>query len=99
VAEADFSIVFDRETLAESLWEYGEDEVAGAAMRLDESALAKVQTLAAWHYETDPQPSTGPRLTNGRIIARAGIEYITGERRDTARQRRRTRPRSEGFLA
>lgn len=98
VGDSDFSITFDRETLAESLWEYGEDVVAQRAMTLDDVALRRVQELAASRYETDPDPARGPRLTNGRIMARAAIEFITGKRRDTVRQRRRTTPRSHGFL-
>ncbi|MGH2898698.1 MAG: hypothetical protein ACRDMZ_08485 [Solirubrobacteraceae bacterium] len=98
MAQDSFSILFDRATLAESLWEYGEDEAAEDAMRLDEAALQEVQRLAARRYDDDPEPLNGPRLTNGRIIARAGIEFITGESRDTARRRRRTRPRAESFL-
>jgi hypothetical protein len=93
----DFSMIFDRDVLAESLWEHGEDALAEAALSLDK--LGEVQRLASWHHAHDPESASGPKLTNGRIMARAAIEFIEGVSRDTARQRRRTRPRDAGFLA
>jgi hypothetical protein len=94
-----FSVIFERDVLVESLWEYGEDALAEAALGLSDADLREVQRLAAWHHANDPEPASGPRLTNARIMARAAIEFIDGVRRDTGRQRRRTRPRETGFLA
>jgi hypothetical protein len=90
-----FRISFRRDTLAEALWEYGEDALAEAALRLGEEDLRRVQRLAAWHYENDPDPAKGPRLTNARIMALAMIEDAEGTARDTKRTRRRTRPKDQ----
>ena len=92
-----FRITFRRDVLAEALWEYGEDELAQAALRLSESDLREVQLLAVWHHLNDVEPDDGPKLTNARIMARAMIEFADGCPRDTRRMRRRTRPREEAF--
>jgi hypothetical protein len=86
-------IRFERDLLAEALWQYGEDELAAAALELSDEDLIQVRLLAVWHYENDPEPASGPRLTNGRVVARAMIEFAEGAPRDTKRQRRRTRAR------
>ena len=88
-----YRVRFERDLLAEALWEYGEDELALAALKLTDEALLQVQLLAAWHHANDAEPTTGPRLTNGRVTARAMIEFAEGSPRDTKRQRRRTRDR------
>jgi hypothetical protein len=90
-------IMFRRDVLAEALWEYGEEELAERALHLSEDDLHNVQLLAVWHRENDPEPPSGPRLTNGRIMARAMIEYVEREGRDTKRTRRRTRPKPEAY--
>ena len=92
-----FRITFRRDVLAEALWEYGEDELAQAALRPSESDLHQVQILAVWHHLNDVEPQGGPKLTNARIMARAMIESAHGVARDTKRMRRRTRPKAEGF--
>lgn len=92
-----FRITFRRDTLAEALWEYGEDALAEAALQLEEDDLHQVQLLAVWHDENDPEPASGPKLTNARIMARAMIEFAEGSSRDTKRQRRRTRPKGIAF--
>ena len=92
-----FRIVFRRDGLAEALWEYGEDELAEAALRLSEEDLHQVQMLAVWHHLNDPEPERGPRLTNARVMARAMIELSEREHRDTKRLRRRTRPREAAY--
>ena len=94
-----FSTEFSRELLAEVLWEYGEDELAEAALRLSDRQLRSVQRLDAWHHHHDREPKDGPRLTNGRIMARAMIDYACWWPRDTRRTRRRTRPQSERYDA
>lgn len=94
---SNFRITFRRDVLAETLWEYGEDTMAEAALQLDEDELHQVQLLAVWHYENDPQPSRGPKLSNARIMARAMIEYAEGSPRDTKRQRRRTRAKDVAY--
>lgn len=91
------SVTFRRDVLAEALWEYGEDDLAVAALNLDEESLYAVQRLALWHGENDPDPADGPKLTNGRIMARAMIEFAERSSRDTKRQRRRTRPRELAY--
>ncbi len=92
-------IRFRRDLLAESLWEYGEDDLAEAAFRLSEYELDQVQLLAGWHYVNDPEPNHGPKLQGGRIMARAMIEFAERMPRDTTRVRRRTRPNGQGHLA
>jgi hypothetical protein len=94
---ADFRITFRRDVLAEALWEYGEDALAKAALELGEADLHQVQLLAVWHYDNDPEPTSGPKLTNARIMARAMIEYVEGSPRDTKRQRRRTRSKDIAY--
>jgi hypothetical protein len=59
----------------------------------------RLQRLAVWHHENDPEPESGPRLLNARINARAAIEFFEGEARDTKRQRRQTRPEHERHYA
>ncbi len=90
-------ITFRRDILAEALWEYGEEALAAAALQLGEDDLHQVQLLAVWHRENDPEPASGPKLTNGRIMARAMIEYVEGTARDTKRQRRRTRAKEFAY--
>ena len=94
-----FRITFRSDLLTESLWEYGEDELAVAALRLTEDELYRVQQLAAWHHVNDPDPPSGPKLTNARIMSRAMIEFAEGRKRDTARVRRRTRPEEQRYYA
>lgn len=90
-------VTFRRDVLAEALWEYGEDQLAEAALGLSEGDLHEVQLVTVWHRENDPDPVTGPKLTNARIMARAMIEYVEGEGRDTKRVRRRTRPPHQAY--
>jgi hypothetical protein len=92
-----FRITFRRDVLAEALWEYGEDELAEAALGLREDDLHQVQLMAVWHHENDADPGRGPKLTNARVMARAMIEGAEGGARDTKRTRRRTRPKEEAY--
>jgi hypothetical protein len=92
-----FRITFRRDVPAEALWEYGEDELAEGALRLDEDDLHQVQLLAVWHHDHDPDPEGGPRLSNARIMVRAMIEFSERTARDTSRRRRRTRPKEQGY--
>ena len=85
-----------RETLAESLWEYGEDALAERLTSESDESLDQILLLAVWHRMNDPEPREGPKLTNGRIVARAAIEFYEGAARDTSR-RRRTRPQGERY--
>jgi hypothetical protein len=94
-----FWITFRRDTLAETLWEYGEDKLAEKALRLSESQLKRVQRLAVWHHLHDPHPAEGPKLSNGRIMARAMIDFAELRARDTKRTRRRTRPQEQRYDA
>ena len=94
---SNFRISFRRDTLAEALWEYGEDALAEAALRLGEEDLRRVRRLAALRYENDPEPAGGPKLTNARIMALAMIEDAEGTARDTKRIRRRTRPKDQAY--
>lgn len=94
-----FSITFRRDTLAESLWEYGEEEIAEKVLDLSDPELHQIHRLAVWHYKNDPEPTTGPKLKNGRINARAAIEFFERSTRDTARMRRRTRPEDGSYVA
>jgi hypothetical protein len=90
-------ITFRRDVLAEARWEYGEDELAEAALGLSEDDLHQVQLLAVWHHINDPDPESGPKLTNARVMARALIEWAERSSRDTRRTRRRTRLKEEAY--
>lgn len=92
-----FRITFRRDLLAEALWEYGEDELAAAALDLSEDDLHQVQLVAVWHHKNDPDPPDGPKLTGARVMARAMIECVERRSRDTKRTRRRTRPSEEAY--
>lgn len=94
-----FRIWMRRETLAESLWEYGEDALAERLTKESDEGLDQILLVAVWHRINDPEPREGPKLTNGRIVARAAIEFYEGAARDTSRRRRRTRPESERYHA
>jgi hypothetical protein len=87
---SNFSIEFERDVLADCLWQYDEFELAEQAMQLSDEDLHKVQRIAVWHHENDPEPTTGPQLLGARIMARAMIEFVEREPRDTRRARRRT---------
>jgi hypothetical protein len=92
-----FRVSFRRDVLAEALWQYGEDKLAGAALELGEDDLRQVQRLAVWHHVNDPDPEGGPKLTNARVMARAMIEWAERNTRDTKRSRRRTRSKDEAY--
>ncbi len=83
--------------LAESLWQYGEDELAETALRLTDDELHEVQLISVWHHLNDVDPDGGPKLTNARIMARAMIEFVERNDRDTSRRRRRTRPEADAY--
>ena len=90
-------VKFEREVLAECLWEYGEDRLAEKAMKLSDRQLRHVQRLAAWHRRYDREPQKGPRLTNARIMALAMIDYVCWYPRQPKRKRRRRRPQAERY--
>jgi hypothetical protein len=90
-------ITFRRDVLAETLWEYGEDELAVSALGLGEDDLRQVQRLTVWHHVNDPDPQRGPKLTNAGVMARAMIEWTERSSRDARRTRRRTRPKEEAY--
>ena len=92
-------MIFRRDVLAESLWQYGEDELAERALRLSDRQLKRVQRLAVWHREHDPEPTEGPKLTSGRCMARGMIDFAELRARDTKRTRRRTRPDDQRYDA
>jgi hypothetical protein len=68
---SNFTIQFTQGVLAESLWEYGEDDLAARAAELSASDLEAVQRFAVWHHVNDPEPESGPQLLSGRVDARA----------------------------
>ena len=75
---ADFTISFRRDALAESLWQYGEDELGEAALALSDEELHEVHRLAVWHHVNDPDPKQGAeaderagRRTGGHRVLRA----------------------------
>lgn len=92
-------VVVRRDVLAEALWEYGEDELAERCLESSDEDLHQVHRLAVWHRVNDPEPEDGPRLTNGRILSRAMIEFVERRARDTKRRRRRTRPEKDRYDA
>ena|SRR5690349_10605981 len=87
---SNFTMEFDRDVLADCLWQYDEFALAEQAMQLSDEDLHKVQRIAVWHHENDPEPTSGPQLLGGRIMARAMIEFVERTPRDTRRARRRT---------
>jgi len=64
---SNFNIVFDREDLADPLWQYDELELAEQALQLSDENLHEVQRIAVWHHENDPDPATSTKLNNARI--------------------------------
>lgn len=90
-------VVVRRDVLAEALWEYGEDALAEHCLELSDDDLHQIQSLAVWHEINDPEPDDGPRLTRGRILARATIEFVERQARDTVRRRRRTRQENDRY--
>jgi len=81
--------------LVESLWEYGEDELAAQAAELSDIGLESVERLAVWHRLNDPPIASDAEPLDARILARAGIDYFECAVREPNRGRRRTRPATE----
>lgn len=96
---ANHRITYRRDVLAEALWEYGEDELAQRVLQLSDDQLHEIHRTTVWHYRNDPEPDSGPKLTNARIMARAAIDFLEGKERDTVRRRRRTRAEDERYDA
>ena len=89
----------ERPVLAECLWELGEDALAERALALSDEELEAVCDLALWHRHHQLDPPGGPRVTNGRTLARGMIDLVEGAGRETARRRRRTRPEGQRYTA
>ncbi len=86
-----------RDVMAEVLWEYGEEALAERVLALSDEELHQVHRLAVWHRVNDPESDEGPKLTNGRLLSRAAIDFFEAEGRDMHRRRRRTRPQAERY--
>jgi len=82
----------ERQTLAEDLWEYGEDDLAHQAILLSDLNLGRVGVLTGRILlsEEEATPSgASPMLS--KACALAAVEVIEGRRRPLARRRRRVR--------
>ncbi|MEU4767571.1 hypothetical protein AB0H12_30395 [Actinosynnema sp. NPDC023794] len=76
--------------MAASLWDCGEDELAGRALDMSDADLARVRAIASWYEDPDyPLPITGQRITHNHVIALAAITSFEGAVRPLTRTRRR----------
>jgi hypothetical protein len=85
-----FQMFFSRSSVAASLWDYGEDELADRALMMSDADLRSVQAIAA-RYEDPayPLPITGQRITHNHVAALAAITYLEKDIRPLTRTRRR----------
>jgi hypothetical protein len=82
----------ERQTLAEDLWEYGEEDLAHEALRLSDMDLARVGVLAGRILLSDDEAGpSGASPMLAKACALAAVQVIEGDRRPLARRRRRTR--------
>jgi hypothetical protein len=45
----DFRVHFSRSQVAASLWDYGEDDLAGRSLAMSDADLASIQAIASWY--------------------------------------------------
>ena len=85
-----FHVRFSKSSVAASLWDYGEDELADRALTMTDADLRSVQAIAA-HYEDPayPLPVVGQRITHNHVTALAAITYFEKDSRPLTRTRRR----------
>jgi hypothetical protein len=82
----------ERQTLAEDLWEYGEDELAHHALTLSDPDLGRVGVLAGRILLSDEYATpSGASPMLSKACALAAVEVVEGRRRPLARRRRRIR--------
>lgn len=93
----DHHLEFTRGVLAESLWEYGEEDLAERSLTLSEVGLASVAQLTLWHRLNDPVDSSGSEPSDALTMAKGAIDYFECATRDPAGAQRRTRPESERY--
>ena len=76
--------------MAASLWDYGEDDLAGRSAAMSDAELASIQRIAASYEDPDyPLPIEGQRITHNHVTALAAITFFEGALRPLARNRRR----------
>ena len=85
------SMSMKRETLAQDLWDYGEEAAAEAVFRLP---LADFERICARTYEiwSDFPEEAGHGMMLAKACALAAVEVIDGTPRSLARKRRRKAP-------
>jgi hypothetical protein len=85
-----FKVHFSKSSVAASLWDYGEDELADRAIQMTDTELVRIQALAS-HYEDPayPLPMSGQRITHNHVRAFAAITFYEGRVRPLRRTRRR----------
>lgn len=85
-----FRVRFSRSQVAASLWDYGEDELAGRSVAMSDADLARIQRIASWYEDPGyPLPVEGQRATHNHVVALAAVTYYEGAVRPLARTRRR----------
>lgn len=81
-----------RQTLAEDLWEYGEEDLAHQALLLSDLDLGRVGVVAGRILLADDEATaSGASPMLAKACALAAVEVIEGRRRPLARRRRRVR--------
>lgn len=90
---------FSRTTTALCLWQFGEDELANAALALTDADLRRVQEIAL-RYDSPAValPVRGQRISSGHCIALAAVTHFEGSLRPLARDRRRPQRETPAHL-
>lgn len=86
----DFHVHFSKSQVAASLWDYGEDDLAGRSLGMSDKDLASIQAIASWYEDLGyPLPIEGQRITHNHVTALAAITFYEGAVRPLVRTRRR----------
>lgn len=82
--------MFSTGSAAAELWAFGEDDLAEAALLVQEDAMPGLWAKAARFYDDSyPLPVEGRRITLGHVISFALMDHVEGRLRPLARSRRR----------
>ena len=77
----------DRNTIAQDLRTYGEDELADRVASITEGQRIQIGWAAGRHWEG---PETGPSMQLRKAVAMAAVEVLEGASRSLKRQRARS---------
>ena len=77
-----------RQIIANHLWTYGEDRLAGRAYELTDQEIDRLQEIAGYYAGTSDKPS-GAGMLFAKAVALAAVEVMESEPRLLARSRRR----------